>query len=149
MTERDPSLKMSLAPRAPRSALLIASIALLALLLAACAEDAPPAAPGPDNGAPPADGTIAVSSDNLAFDTDRIVAPAGEPITIEFTNHENQPHNIAVYTDSSKSEELFRGEIITGPDASVTYEIDALEPGEYYFDCTVHPDMNGSFVVEG
>jgi plastocyanin len=128
--------------------MLVALLASMALVLASCANDGDPVAPGNDDGAPPADGVTDVSADNMAFDTDRIVVPAGEPVTIEFTNLESQPHNIAIYTDSSRSEELFRGEIITGPDESITYEIEPLEAGEYYFDCTVHPEMNGAYVVE-
>jgi plastocyanin len=29
----------------------------------------------------------------------------------------------------------------------VDYEIPPLPPGEYYFLCIVHPDMNGTVVV--
>jgi hypothetical protein len=38
------------------------------------------------------------------------------------------------------------GALITGPD-SAEYAIPALPPGEYYFLCIVHPDMNGTVVV--
>ncbi len=40
------------------------------------------------------------------------------------------------------------GEIITGP-AETTYTFTApSEPGTYYFQCDVHPSMNGDFIVE-
>ena len=39
-----------------------------------------------------------------------------------------------------------RGELITGPD-EIQYEIPALDAGEYYFLCIVHPTMNGTVVV--
>jgi plastocyanin len=36
---------------------------------------------------------------------------------------------------------------VTGP-ASIDYEIPAIPAGEYYFHCDVHPNMNGTVVVE-
>lgn len=138
----------SLPLRALRRGTLVAIAVSLALLLVACGDGTPPAVPDPVNDGPAADGAISVSANNLEFDTDRIEAPAGETIVIEFTNHESAPHNIAIYTDESRQEQLFEGEIISGPDASVTYEIPAMEAGEYYFLCSVHPEMNGAFIVE-
>jgi len=77
-----------------------------------------------------------------------LVANAGEAFTIHFTNNETEPHNVAVYNDSTKANEILRGDIISGPDQSIDYPIEALEAGEYYFDCTVHPaDMNGTLYV--
>jgi hypothetical protein len=43
--------------------------------------------------------------------------------------------------------ELFQGEIFTGPDVTVIYEIPALPAGEYYFSCYVTPSMHGRFTV--
>ena len=54
---------------------------------------------------------------------------------------------MAIYTDSSKGTQLFAGEIINGGE-TVEYEIEALEAGTYYFDCTVHPGMQGSVIAE-
>jgi len=70
-------------------------------------------------------------------------------VTMNFENRDDGiPHNVAVYTDSSASRVIFRGEIITGP-AEVTYTFTAPEePGTYFFRCDVHPSMNGGFVVE-
>jgi plastocyanin len=56
------------------------------------------------------------------------------------------PHNIAIYTDSSLSEALFQGEIVTGP-ATAQYEVPPEPAGEYYFQCDVHPTMNGTVTV--
>ena len=57
------------------------------------------------------------------------------------------PHNISIFTDDSLSTELFGGELITGP-STIDYTIPPLEPGEYYFLCIVHPNMNGTVIVE-
>ena len=131
-------------------------IAAAALLLAACGGGAT-VTPLPSGAEPPADcarvddqGVITLSADNLEFSAPCLVATAGEPFVIRFENREATPHNVAAYRDSSKVNEIFRGDIITGPEASMDYPVEALDAGEYYFDCTVHPaDMNGTlYVVE-
>jgi plastocyanin len=93
-------------------------------------------------------GNVDLSAEDLAFSASVIEAPAGEEFTITFTNLESQPHNVAVDTEEG-GDEIVTGEVITGPDAETTITVPALEPGEYYFVCDVHPDMNGTIVVEG
>jgi plastocyanin len=88
-----------------------------------------------------------MSANQLEFSTDCIEATAGSAFTISFTNEEAAPHNIAIYTDDSKSEILFEGEIVSGPDGTAEYEVPALDAGEYYFDCQVHPEMNGTVTI--
>jgi plastocyanin len=98
--------------------------------------------PGPGPG-----GGLTVVAQDIAFDTSTIELPADEPSTITLDNRDaGVQHNIAIYTDSSLSTELFNGELITGP-ATVEYQIPPLAPGEYYFLCIVHPNMNGTVVV--
>ncbi len=82
----------------------------------------------------------------IAFDTDTISLPADQPSTLTFDNRDTVPHNIAIYTDSSLSEALFQGEIVTGP-ATAQYEVPPEPAGEYYFQCDVHPTMNGTVTV--
>jgi plastocyanin len=91
--------------------------------------------------------TRTISASNLAFDVDGFTVPAGEPFAIQFNNNDSAPHNVAIYSDSSKSETLFQGDVIDGG-RTTRYDVDALEPGEYYFQCDVHPDMNGTLTVE-
>ena len=90
-----------------------------------------------------ADNVVQLTAKDLAFSANCIEVAAGEPITIEFTNLESQPHNVAVYQDSSKATEVMRGDIITGPDEAITYDVPALEAGDHYFDCSIHTAMNG------
>ena len=69
---------------------------------------------------------------------------AGETIGLAFENEdEGVPHNVSVYEDDSAAQSLFVGDLVEGP-TSVTYDVPALEPGEYYFRCDVHPQMNGT-----
>jgi plastocyanin len=91
-------------------------------------------------------GGVTVVAQNIAFDTSTIRL---EPVrtTITFENRDaGVQHDIAIYSDSSLADELFNGELVTGP-ATVEYAVPALPPGEHYFQCNVHPNMNGSVVV--
>jgi plastocyanin len=88
---------------------------------------------------------LSVAASGIAFDTPCLAAPAGQAFTIQFDNQDTVPHNVAIYS-AEGGEELFKGDIITGPD-TVTYDVPALDPGQYYFQCDVHPNMNGTFVV--
>jgi plastocyanin len=100
-------------------------------------------------GGEPGEGPLTVVAKDIAFDTDTIELPADTPSQIVMDNQDGGvPHNIAIYGDDSLSEVLFQGELLTGP-AEITYEIPALPAGEYYFQCDVHPNMNGTVIVGG
>jgi plastocyanin len=100
----------------------------------------------PGGGAPGGAEPATVVAQGLAFDTDTISLPADQPSTLTFDNRDTVPHNIAIYTDNSLSEALFQGEIVTGP-TTAQYEIPPSPAGEYYFQCDVHPTMNGTVTV--
>lgn len=98
---------------------------------------------------PDASGVITISATSMKFSAPCMIAPAGTAFTIHFINREGTPHDVAIYDDSSKAHQEFRGNTITGPEASIDYSIPALAAGEYYFDCIVHPpDMHGPLFVE-
>jgi plastocyanin len=143
---------MHLPSVALRRGALLTSILALSLVLVACGggTSSPDASEDTSAGGTVAvvDGNVDISADNLEFDASVIQAPAGEPFTITFTNLESQPHNVAALTEEG-GDEIARGEVITGPDAEDVIEVPALEPGEYYFLCDVHHEMNGTIVVEG
>ena len=118
----------------------------LVLLLVACGAAATPT--GSVECREPVNGVLTVTADSLAFDTRCLALPAGEAVTIRLVNAEDvEPHDVAIYTDSSKATPLFSGDIVDGGE-SIDYQIDALEPGTYYFNCTIHPAMNGSVAVQ-
>ncbi len=84
----------------------------------------------------------------ISFDTKTLVVPANRPFTLLFHNEDpGVPHNVQFTTDSSRSQILFDGEVITGP-ATATYQVPALQPGTYYFACKIHPNMNGTLIVQ-
>jgi plastocyanin len=95
-----------------------------------------------------ADGNVDLSAENLEFSASVIEAPAGEEFTITFTNLEAVPHNVVVLTEEG-GDEIVAGDVLSEADATETITVPALEPGEYYFFCEIHPDMNGTIVVEG
>lgn len=100
-----------------------------------------PGEPGPGGSAGPT-----VIAQDIAFDTSTIELPP-VPTTITFDNRDaGVQHNIAIYSDGSLAEELFNGELVTGP-TTIQYEVPALPPGDLYFQCVVHPNMSGTVVV--
>jgi len=85
--------------------------------------------------------------DDQSFSSDRLAAPAGEPFTLAFDNEDDGvPHNVAIYKDASAAQSLFVGDLVDGP-KTVTYDVPALDPGDYYFRCDVHPQMSGTLVA--
>lgn len=92
---------------------------------------------------------LAVEAENVAFNTDLIELPAGEEADLTFTNSDasSVSHNIAIYEDESAKKALFQGDTTPGG-TEITYAIPALDKGEYYFHCDVHPGMSGTVKVE-
>lgn len=131
-------------------------ILALTLLLAACAADdggnggddgGSPDAGGGSGTATVSGGTVEVAADNLQFDVNTIEAPADEAFTITLVNNDTAPHNISIYREEG-GEEIVVGDVINGGE-TVEVEVPALEAGEYYFVCDIHPEMNGTVVVGG
>jgi len=134
-------------------AVLPAALALL-LSVAACSSSATDWTPLPSGAAPPAacaradaDGVIELSADGLAFSAPCVVAPAGVAFVVRLTNEESPPHNVAIYADRAKSSVYLEGDHISGPDKTIDYAVEALAAGDYYFECTLHPSMNGALYV--
>ena len=88
-----------------------------------------------------------VTAANVAFDTDEITLTAGEDETIQFVNEDTAEHNLAIYEDDSAEQEIFVGDTIPGGQ-EIAYEFKAPQKGEYYFQCDLHPTMNGTVTVE-
>jgi plastocyanin len=116
----------------------------------------PPTTPGPASpaGPPcsPEGTTLTVVAQETTFDTNCLAAPADTSFSVVLDNQDaGVPHNVAIYENPSLSRRLGGAsapdDFVTGPDQT-TYEVGALSPGTYYFQCDLHPpQMNGTFVV--
>jgi plastocyanin len=137
-----PQPSVTAAPAAPSGSAAPAASA------AASGAPSPAGSPGGSAGSgQPGETTVQVKAQNIAFDTQQIQAPAGQPFNIEFDNQDQgTPHNIAI-RDASGAD-VFKGTIVTGPQKT-TYQVPALTAGTpYTFLCEVHPNMTGTVVVQ-
>jgi plastocyanin len=109
----------------------------------------PPGGGGESPGGPSA-GAAQLSAKDIQFSSTSLdVTPAGGNVTIDFSNEDTQPHNVAVFNGSdANAPVLFRGDI-TQPGSSAEYSFQAPPPGTYYFHCDVHPTMHGELTVSG
>ena len=112
---------------------------------------ASPAGPAGSPGASPAAGSsvsLALTASGIAYDKTDLSAPANTPFSIVFTNNDaGIPHNVSIHAGSATGQEVFKGEIFSGPD-SRTYAVPALPAGTYAFVCSVHPNMVGTLTVK-
>lgn len=92
--------------------------------------------------------TLDLTASNLAFDKTSLSAPPGSQVTLTLDNQDaGVRHNFSVYTDSTADTAIFQGMQVNGP-GTATYTFNApVNPGEYYFRCDFHPQMNGTFIV--
>jgi plastocyanin len=120
---------------------IFATIAVAAILAAcggggAAASATPP--PGVD---------VTISAKGQAFENTTVTLPADQATKVFFKNLDDQPHNVAIYTDSSATQKVFVGDTITN--TAATYDVPPIPAGEYFFRCDVHPSMTGKIVVGG
>ena len=133
-----------------RRGALIALAIVMFSSLAACSGGDDASEPADGNGGGTAtvtDGAVEITAADLAFDATTIEATAGEDFTITLVNNDSAPHNISIYSEEGGDQIVLGDTAEAGQ--SVTVDVSALEPGTYYFQCDIHPDMNGSVVVEG
>jgi plastocyanin len=142
---------MNLNSFALRRGALITLILVFATALAACSGNSEESQPADGNGgtgtATVTDGAVEITAEGLAFDATTIEATAGEDFTITLVNNDSAPHNISIYTEEGGESLVTGGTAEAGQ--TVTIDVSALDAGEYYFQCDIHPDMNGSVVVSG
>ena len=126
---------------------LVIPIVAIALLASAETDEAE----GGGNAPPPVEdggGGLTVTASNLAFDTDTLDFKAGEETPLTFDNQDASSiqHNVAIYEEEGGAD-IFVGDVIPGGQ-SVEYSVPSMEAGEYYFQCDVHPGMNGTVSVQ-
>ena len=128
---------------------LLAMCAFAALVLAACGGDddgdatnddsAQSEDAGDDTGGDT--GAIELSAADNSFNPNEISAPAGEEVTVAFTNDGNNPH-----TFSSADADFDSDTVESGGSADVTF---TMPDEETQFICNVHGEsMSGTLVPE-
>ncbi len=118
-----------------------------ALLVAACAQEEGTTQKTPAVTPPPSEGVVEIKAiPTLKFNTKELRVPANTDVTIRFVNEDTGvPHDFVIWT-KKKGEKIKGTDIITGPSKeTITVR---LAPGEYYFNCTVHPtEMEGKVIA--
>jgi len=139
---------------------LIVVAALLALAGTACAKEKdtgfPAAEPATSTSASPSAPTTPVSEATLvakgiAWAQSELLFVAGKEITLTLDNQDaGVPHNFGLYSDKgrSPSKEVFKPKEDTAGGSKLDYKIPALKAGTYYFQCDIHPNMNGTATVQ-
>ena len=123
----------------------IGGIVVLITLLPWVLSLLPTASTSPELAGPiPTHEPVISASSATGFDVTEIAIFADAPFLLEFDNKQDGvPHNVAIYDGPDRATEYFVGEIIEGPDERV-YDVGALEKGEYFYTCSVHPPMTGT-----
>jgi plastocyanin len=108
---------------------------------------APTEAPDDSAGAGPE-----IEAEGIAYSTDALQAAAGQAFTVAFNNKDDGiPHTFSIYesagaVDAGEDPLASTGQVL-GP-AEETLDVEPLDAGEYYFQCDVHPTMNGTLTVQ-
>jgi plastocyanin len=95
---------------------------------------------------------VQVTAQGIAFDTACLAAPVDTAFTITFTNNDaGVPHNVDIYASGPPAAQHLGAangpsDTIQGPDTT-TYDVAPLKAGMYYFQCDIHTNMAGQFVV--
>ncbi len=96
-------------------------------------------------------GDASLVAQSVAFDTDAITLPADQDVVVTLDNQDSLPHNLSIYADEADAEgqdnALFQGENVDGG-SNITYEFTAPPPGDYVFQCDIHPAMRGTATTE-
>ena len=120
----------------------VAFVAPLALALTVVAGCGPS---GPDPLASFAGASLTIQARGLEFAPDIATLPADVPIRLVLDNQDaGIAHNLHVFQGDT---DLGTSPDVTGP-GLVAIELPPLAPGRYQFDCTLHPDMIGTLLVQ-
>jgi plastocyanin len=102
-----------------------------------------PAAAGPA----PVSNSATLDAKGVAFTEKTLTVLGTKGFTVHFDNQDPTAHNMGIY-DKKGGKELFKGSVVTGPNTT-DYKVKPLKPGDYYYQCDIHPDsMNGTLTVK-
>jgi plastocyanin len=103
------------------------------------------AAPPPPAGAGPTSGSV--TAQGIAFVQKQLKLAANSPVVVHFDNADaGIPHNIDFTKDDAGNDVIFKGDITTGP-TKTDYKFTTPGPGNYFFHCDVHPNMQGKLTI--
>jgi plastocyanin/mono/diheme cytochrome c family protein len=106
------------------------------------------ASPTPGASVPPDITTLELVASGIAFDLKELEVSAGEPFAIHLVNEDvaGVPHDVDI--EESDGTVLQDQQTVDGGQ-EVTYIYEALEAGEYVFQCSIHPipAMTGTLTV--
>jgi plastocyanin len=106
------------------------------------------AVPSAGGGQTPTANPVISAVSIASFEQKEVVVAANVPLKLEFDNKQaGVPHNVGIYDTPARATEIFKGELITGP-AKIVYDVPPLAPGSYYFQCDIHPNMNGTLAAK-
>jgi plastocyanin len=104
------------------------------------ASGAPAAPAAPSN-------SVTLLAKDVAFAQKTLTVLGAKGFTIHFDNEDATSHNVGIF-DKKGGKELFKGSIVTGPNTT-DYKVKPLKPGDYYYQCDIHPDsMYGALTVK-
>jgi uncharacterized cupredoxin-like copper-binding protein len=147
-----------------RSFTLLAMLCALALAGSACskAKDTgfPPiqpsssVSPSPSVSLPTTPVTTqTINAKNIQWDLKQLLFKANAKITVTVDNQDTSlgvPHNFGLFTNAARTadKEIFKPAKDVAPGQKVDYVVPALKAGTYYFQCDIHPSMNGTATVK-
>lgn len=83
---------------------------------------------------------------SIGFTANEMVLPANAEVGVVFINDElGVEHNWSLYVSDTAVDDIVIGDRIEGP-ATEEIIFTAPEAGQYYFQCDVHPNMNGQLI---
>jgi len=92
--------------------------------------------------------TLSLIAHDISWDKFCLAVPGDTPFTVNINNEDSGiEHNFSIYDSFFQEKNYFKAPKLTGP-ATASYDVGALPPGRYYFQCDVHgPAMSGAFIV--
>lgn len=123
----------------------VTALAVLAMIapLAACGDDGPSAGSRAQGCSAVVRGEVVIVARDVAWDTDCLEAPPGQPFTVVVDNQDREVnHDFHLST----GEEVLKTPLEAGPVVQ-RLEVPALEEGRYGYVCEIHPNMSGVLEV--